>query len=203
MLFVEPGRLAACPAHCQCSRNADMCHLIVFVFSINLAISLAESVFHLIHAARLSSAFSVPLVCLDILRHHLVRALSAAMIFARISGVMVHDSTPYSKHGFTSDCRSLILMTCDVDVSLNRCAFAWAAFHACLNLCLKECAESFLNAISWPRMMSAALMGMFASPSWIFREGSFWSFRPLRAALLREELKVYPLESFRQFVQHF
>ena len=103
MWFIEPGLLAACPAHCQCSRNADMCHLIVLVCSINLAISLAESVFHLIHAARLSSALSVPLVCLDILRHHLVRDLSAAMIFAMISGVMVHVSTPYNRHGLTND----------------------------------------------------------------------------------------------------
>ena len=104
-------------------------------FSISLAISLAESIFHWIHAAKLSSA--LPLVLIDLLRHHLVRARSADIMLAIRSGVSFHVSTPYNRHGFTSDCKSINLMACDVEVLLRSGAFACATFHACLNLCAK------------------------------------------------------------------
>ena len=125
-----------------------MCHLELFVFSVSLAIYLAVSPFHLTHVSKFSSAVPVPLVCLFILKHHLVRLLSAEIIFASISGVNLHVCTPYRRHGLTNACSNLNLIAWDVDVLLKSGAFACAAFQACLNLCWKQCVESFLKATS-------------------------------------------------------
>ena len=127
-----------------------------FRFSVSLAISLAVSPFHWIHVSRFSSDVPVVLACLFILRHHLVRLLSAEIIFAINSGVNLHVCTPYNRHGLTSACNNFNLMAWEVEVLLNSVAFACAAFQACLNLCWKQCVESFRNATSWPRIVSAA-----------------------------------------------
>ena len=87
-----------------------MCHLVHLVFSVSLAISLAVSAFHWIQVSKLSSEVSAVLACLVILRHHLVRLLSAEMILAMISGVNFHVCTPYSRHGLTSACSNFSLM---------------------------------------------------------------------------------------------
>ena len=87
-----------------------MCHRSILYLSMIFAISLADSAFHCIHSVRLSSGLSTPFVCFVNLRHHLVYPLSAAVMLANRSGV------PYSMHGCTNDCWSLILEACEVEV---------------------------------------------------------------------------------------
>ena len=90
------------------------------------------------------------------------------MFSAIRSGVIFHVSVPCIRHSLTNAWRSLILEACEVVVLRRSVEFACAVLHACLSLCLKQCAESFLNATSYPKMTRDDVIGIRVSPNIIF-----------------------------------